>query len=132
MCLIRSEPVKIATKDIVCYKEVLKRDNGMYESLFYCFYYRKNQTYYLDETIVREFNGKIQYGFHSWKKKPNKYRMPHKGAVYVRFIIPKGAEYYEGIQYDSEPGYVSNMIRIADMGVLDHLTDFIKSIFGKK
>jgi predicted esterase YcpF (UPF0227 family) len=56
-------------------------------------------------------NWVIHEGFHSWKKRPVCRWMINKGHHRIfKFIIPKGATYYEGIQHDDEIGYVSDKI----------------------
>jgi len=108
MCLCAKSEVKRAKEDIVVWKLTF----GVYAA---------SQTFkYTPGKKHRSFKGwvsllwkimfgvkrnkEIDYGFHSWKMKPNNYNNFHQ------FIIPKGALYIEGIQYNSVPGFVSSSI----------------------
>ena len=140
MCLrinsvTKPEP-KIATEDIVCYKELRIEDNGTYTSEFQYFIYIKHKLYELGfdiETIDGyelgdNLNWVIHEGFHSWKERPVCYWTVNRGHHRIfKFIIPKGATYYEGIQHDGKPGYVSDKIIMKNCAYYTGFWSFLNS-----
>lgn len=98
--------VKIANKDIVCYKVVEKIKNYKTTSSDYLFTpYRKMEVKIGEEyeTYLRSYYLEVNEGFHSFvslkdaiaEKKYWKYWVTHEYEI-VKCIIPKGAEYYKG------------------------------------
>lgn len=109
--------VKIAGKDIVCYKEGLKK--GSTANLF-CSYYR-GHIYLLGRTNVLSEEwptispsllfkrGIIMEGFHSYSNKKRLSRA--RDMVRVRCIIPEGAKYFYN---PDDKVYVSNQIIVQE------------------
>ncbi len=116
MCFYKinyNDKVKIATKDIVCYKAVELREK---QECFRSFY--KKEIQHLDELLkskldIDTYFYSVDIGLHSlknigrsklWRFNSNSFWS--KGCSYmVKCIIPKGSQYLEN---DSE--YVSNQI----------------------
>ncbi len=98
---------KIAEKDIVCWKALIKTD-GKYVSSWFSFEYEVNTLYsrgrfgWLDTAM-------IGYGYHSYSIRGYAYiGRGHKETV-RKFIIPKGTKYY----YNSrDKEYVSLSIKM--------------------
>lgn len=132
MCLILTEnsEIKVAKEDIVCYKVVRKTDLGLYESEFYIYPYTMgtlntsvpgitiNTFYHGISGCITGYKPVVETGFHSFTCKKDAYeyavcaanRMTNKiHMVVVKCIIPKGANYIEGI-YEVYPNYVSDKI----------------------
>lgn len=109
MCLYAKDQVKRAKEDIVVWKLTF---NGWAASQSN-FKYSPGKKHRSFKGLVsllwkffftRKKNKEINYGFHSWKMKPNNY------DDFRQFIIPKGALYIEGTQYNNVPGFVSSSI----------------------
>ena len=127
MCLVTTQlELKIADKDIVCYKFVKRtKIKGVYKSSFQEFEYIIRQLYtnnldirFANKSINRYFYRcfyKIEEGmFHSYTS--NLYPvilspLPH--CALLKCIIPKGAYYFEGI-FDYSPSYASSQIKILE------------------
>ena len=134
MCLVVKEetPIKIAEKDIICYKTVEKSDKE-YESSIQKFIYKPYTTYsdnslekkiiiqsciYADNIAYHKYSRGVEdnpslyrvveKGFHSYKsinRIPNHYPIAQRT---IKCTIPKGAEYIE----DETELIVSNKIKI--------------------
>ena len=116
---------KIADKDIVCYKLVVRtKIKGVYKSSFQGFEYIIRQLY--TNNIKIEFSYKlikpetifgyfIEEGmFHSYAT--NLYPIilsPLPNCALLKCIIPKGAYYFEG-SFDFSPSYASSQIKILE------------------
>lgn len=105
--------VKVANQDIVCYKKLNPVWFGLlgYKSPIFGFFYRKGVTYVSKLSI---FYDSIEKGLHSYKDldfaKITVFCYKESDRKYLKFykfIIPKGAEYYEN---DTE--YCSNQIKM--------------------
>lgn len=120
MCLQTTwKKPKIAEKDIICYKEMIRlgdKENVVFGAYFIEFNYVPNKLYkttmkksddsgsydtvagYLKNKYLEEgytlYN--IGQGFHSTKK-ASRISLCTSNSVIVRCIIPKGAKYYEGL-----------------------------------
>lgn len=90
---------KIAKKNIVVWKKVYKDESG-YKSAYKGFRYERDTHYRVRNFtfLYKKYIGGliINRGFHSWKKKPMKLPKQFMTGVIKKFIIPKGATYYEG------------------------------------
>ena len=134
MCLVLTqlEP-KIADKDIICYKLVVKKANGIYNSLYRKFEYIIRRNYKIPETekcILKEnrFGVKIleEGVFHSfihevdafidYQEQANilisHYHFPMILSI-IKCAIPKGTIYYMG-STNSMPSYASSQIKILE------------------
>ena len=137
MCLriAKDQEVKIAQEDIVCYKVLKSRDNGLY-SPYQQTLYKLGET--MSATIGRpemmkilsifgvdsnEFKG-IEEGLHSYadKESAEQFRTGLIGMTLCVAIIPKGAEYYEGtfdlfqgFKKFAWPSYVSNQLIVKEV-----------------
>ena len=126
MCLvtIQLEP-KIADKDIICYKLVVRtKIKGVYKSSFQGFEYIIRQLY--TNNIKIEFSYKlikpetifgyfIEEGmFHSYVSHLYPVILsPLPNCALLKCIIPKGAYYFEGY-FDESPSYASSQIKILE------------------
>ena len=126
MCLEIKEnsKVKIAEKDITCYKICLCKTERCKWSLKNFFGNKTAKFYktpfcYADVEIGKKYQSyllasssfSINEGLHSFVENPN-----GKSELYlcnydviIKCVIPKGASYYEGIQFNL-PGYASSEI----------------------
>lgn len=104
---------KIAEEDIVCYKVITNFDR----SLHYFYYYKPNTTYeYVElQKLISYWPDdmpSIEKGYHSYST----YKFALRGLVpwmkVVKFIIPKGTEYYYNPDHNE---YVSSVIRSGDL-----------------
>ena len=134
MCLILTqlEP-KIADKDIICYKLVVKKANGIYNSLYRKFEYIIRRNYKISETekcILKEnrFGVKIleEGVFHSFVREVDAfidyreqanilishYHFPMILSI-IKCAIPKGAIYYMG-STNSMLSYASSQIKVLE------------------
>ena len=134
MCLILTqlEP-KIADKDIICYKLVVKKASGIYNSLYRKFEYIIRRNYKISETekcILKEnrFGVKIleEGVFHSFVREVDAfvdyqeqanilishYHFPMILSI-IKCAIPKGAIYYMG-STNSMLSYASSQIKILE------------------
>ena len=118
MCLqTKQNQPKIATKDIVCYKEVFSLDveSEILTSIYQGFDYKIGELYTTEISISNDINDDFYYevnrGFHSWESKPR----VRVGLTRVKCIIPAGSEYYEGIQHNGVKGYASNQIIVKEI-----------------
>ena len=105
MCFIVSPcntKVKIAEKDIICWKIMFPNPDGHYISAVRCKTYTKHERYNIKfriKNMNREPFSEINIGFHSFKKK----QYHSKWAALVKCIIPKGTRYFENdIHFVSE------------------------------
>ena len=133
-----SKKVRVAKKDIICYKIVTKeRKRGIfwifhkpiYRALFYINYtYRLKELNDLGKSLVIVLNSDLERpyavnnGFHSFVDIQDAKRMLSEwydeydnqgGPAIVQCVIPKGAKYIKGTisQYPISPAsYVSNKI----------------------
>jgi len=100
MCFIVSPfdtKVKIAKKDIICWKVMLKA-KGYYVSFVRYKKYIRNERYNVKfriKNMDREPFSEINIGFHSYKEIP----AHSKWSTLVRCIIPKGTRYFENDMY---------------------------------
>ena len=115
-----------ATKDIVCYKYLIKRTGSNHlESPYTYFHWDIGKEYTADRSAPRLVPGNIKDGyFHSYEYKEaaeyraEEYRHARYGiAEYriVKCIIPKGSRYYKGIHTGGEDGYASKKIKIVEV-----------------
>ena len=134
MCLLinQLEP-KIADKDIICYKLVVKKANGIYNSLYRKFEYIIRRNYKISETekcVLKEnrFGVKIleEGVFHSFVREVDAfidyreqanilishYHFPMILSI-IKCAIPKGAIYYMG-STNSMLSYASSQIKILE------------------
>ena len=116
---------KIADKDIVCYKLVVRtKIKGVYKSSFQGFEYIIRQLY--TNNIKIEFSYKlikpetifgyfIEEGmFHSYVSHLYPVILsPLPNCALLKCIIPKGAYYFEGY-FDESPSYASSQIKILE------------------
>lgn len=83
--------------------------------------------------VQQEYGGELNSwvvfeGFHSWKKRPVCRWTVNRGHHRIfKFIIPKGATYYEGIQHDDEQGYVSDKIIMKNCAYYTGFWSFLNS-----
>lgn len=132
MCLIPTNregglQLKVAMKDIVCYKLVYETEEpGRFRSEWKRAYYKASGRV---RNIPREEEGKFQeyegschasFGFHSYIKEETalieaQLRHTEAEATVVKCIIPKGAHYYTGRDYGRDPCYCSNKIKIMEV-----------------
>lgn len=101
MCLMKPEGTRVAEKDILVFKSVDLLSSASCLSKNHRVTYKRSELAPSVGIGINHHN-EVEQGYHSWKKS-NK----HAGAV---FIIPKGAEYIAGEQYDGNPGFVSSTI----------------------
>ena len=104
--------VKIAKRDITCYKEVIKHRLSKYiTSLFKDFVYKIGIEYKQKMIVTGRW---IDVGFHSYSNKAVLSKDNRFGyeIFFVKCIIPKGSEYYYN-SYWCE--YVSNQIIIKEI-----------------
>jgi len=112
MCFIISDEhpeVKIAKRDITCYKEVIKHRLSQYVKSDVMYFVYKLGKIYKRKMIVD--NDNIDTGFHSYSNKCaiNRFR---DDIIFVKCIIPKGSEYYYNPSWCE---YVSNRIIIKEI-----------------
>lgn len=122
MCLTLTEhsKLKVAEEDIVCYKVAIKDNDGdCFVTPFRGMTYKLGELYSTSIGWPRKIGSIniINEGFHSFTCKEDAYKCAKFEAptfegtnmVVVKCIIPKGANYIEGmfVQY---PNYVSNKI----------------------
>ena len=127
MCLLTINPIpKIADKDIVCYKLVVRtKIKGIYKSYFQGFEYIIRQLYtnnldirFANKSMKRYFYTgfyKIEEGmFHSYVSHlyPAILR-PLPNHTLLKCIIPKGAYYFKGF-FESFPSYASSQNKILE------------------
>ena len=131
MCLVINhlEP-KIADKDIVCYKLVVRtKIKGIYKSSFQGFEYIIRQLYtnnldirFVDKIIKNLDTTRsglclyiIEEGmFHSYASYLYPVILsPLPNGALLKCIIPKGAYYFEGY-FDDSPSYASSQIKILE------------------
>lgn len=113
MCFIvnkRQRKVKIASKDIVCWK-VGNIWDGEFHSQFQGFHYKRLNKYKINYCFKRK-EYKIGYslviGFHSFiSKKKAKSETTEFYANIGKFIIPKGSKYMKDNNWGE---YISNQI----------------------
>jgi len=124
-------PVKVAKKDIVCYKKMRWVSND-FEDQYLSSYFRKVE-YKVDKVYKNrcKFKGikrsydiggtmidfvEVHRGFHSYVKKPFS-PIHYKNYVVAICIIPKGSLYRKG--WDNSLGgeacYVSNSIKVVEV-----------------
>ena len=132
LILTQLEP-KIADKDIICYKLVVKKASGIYNSLYKKFEYIIRRNYKISETekcILKEnrFGVKIleEGVFHSFVREVDAfvdyqeqanilishYHFPMILSI-IKCAIPKGAIYYIG-STNSMLSYASSQIKILE------------------
>ena len=138
MCLTLTEKseIKVAEEDIICYKVVRRLCSGVYRSEYYGYLYETgilDKSAFGDITIttrpcittyrsinfnyqdITGYEQVVERGFHSFTCKEDAYKYAERyrysavSYVVVKCIIPKGANYIEGI-YGEYPNYVSNKI----------------------
>lgn len=134
MCLVLTQlKPKIADKDIICYKLVVKKANGIYNSLYRKFEYTIRRNYKIPETekcILKEnrFGVKIleEGVFHSFAREVDAfidyqeqanilishYHFPMILSI-IKCVIPKGAIYYIG-STNNMLSYASSQIKILE------------------
>jgi hypothetical protein len=101
-CLTTEEPL-VAQRNIFCWKSLNRNRRSQHQDYYTYKLDALQKETKLESVISYSYEGKIvNQGFHSWKKRIIKGRR----ANYL-FMIPKGVEYYEGIQHDNGLGYAS-------------------------
>ena len=126
MCLdINHLKPKIADKDIVCYKLVVRtKIKGIYKSSFQGFEYIIRQLYtnnldirFINKSIKHSFHAcfyKIEKDmFHSYTSSMYSVLSPSPYYALLKCIIPKGAYYFEGL-FNHFPSYASSQIKILE------------------
>lgn len=115
MCLTIKEGQQplIAQEDIVVWKvlrgdyspvtgyEIKTKEGDMHSK------YEEGRAY---TSTIGVFGREIDRGFHSYKHKKYAVDTVYKPDRFCKFIIPTGATYYPGYQYDYNEGYVSDQI----------------------
>ena len=122
MCLttFTKNPSK-ATKDIVCYKFLIRRAGQNYlTSPYTCFRWKIGKEYTADRSAPRYVPGNIRDGyFHSYEYKEAAEfeakefidnRLDVMEYHIVKCIIPKGSRYYKGIHTGGGDGFASKKI----------------------
>lgn len=114
MCLTVKEPLKIASKDIVCYK-IMKI--WIYNPVSCLVSFFRGSTYLLNTLYTEKRFGlkkklfsSVHYGLHSYATAKIAKESLEEGnyrSVLVKCIIPKGAYYYVG----NEGDYCSNQLK---------------------
>jgi hypothetical protein len=109
MCLTKISEPKIATENIFCWKTLYEGKTSTHKLYKYKLglvqplvkIEPKKKEYHSYQNIIEE-------GYHSWINKPyiGKYSLEE---IYL-CVIPKRTIYYEGLENDSDPGYVSETI----------------------
>ena len=112
MCFIVKQDyrVKIANKDIICYKTgYLEKNKNEFHSEYRSFIYKKNKLYKRNCLTLNKYRYNISLfrGFHSFQNKRmvlmNRYKKDELKSI--KFIIPKGSKYM--INWKE---YISNQI----------------------
>lgn len=125
MCLCKAKPIKVATKDIVCWKvvePVNRHDSTRYKAIYRSFIYELGVNYKLHTKLQRidasiySDGPEVKEGFHSYctlkdLKSCNAFELRYNNYVIARCIIPKGSEYATGLGF-GYPNYVSDAIII--------------------
>lgn len=106
MCLNKlttTEPLT-AQKNIFCWKRLSENRHSYVQD-----YYKYKIGSLQEKTeSLKERYGDVDRGYHSWMKKSYKYDSKRR-ANYL-FVIPKGTLYFEGLENNTKPGYVSSNI----------------------
>jgi len=113
MCFIidynKHPEVKIAKKDIRCYKNLIKDKESKLISPYYNFEYELGKR---ESTEMRKQNIIIQAGFHTYSCKYKALSKKYfSSELTFKAIIPKGSRYYYSSVYKE---YVSNSIVITE------------------
>lgn len=113
MCLIANhKTVKIAKKNIICYKEVLK-SGRLLESPHRGAFYRLNAFNFADRFVCESSNDhqNVYRGLHSYKSIKD-LGLEYPQSTILKCTIPKGALYYEGRHNGDGYGYASNYLYV--------------------
>ena len=127
MCLeIRRKNIKIAKKDIVCYKVLVNRGDG-YVTPYQFFPMPLGYTYKNSDTpkiIWDRGKGWVHQGFfHTYIKlydAKNDADWQYENCeeddvIVVKAVIPKGSHYLSGVNNDGEKSYASKMLVVTDI-----------------
>ena len=138
MCLDLKDKakLKIAKKDIVCYKHLIQLD-GTYRTPYQNAVVSVNQL--LKSKLVVNSDSKfykfIDVGFHLFKRKGDAMNdaIIVESAYIARCIIPKGAEYYVG-KFCGRKSYASNQIKYLSVKEITEkeITEKEKEIYEKR
>lgn len=118
MCLGKISPVKIADKDIICYKVLIKNFNITksllkYISPYVRTIYEAGKCYTVSNFNDNETNS-VAYGIHTFKTLGGARSLCEELAclgyrgelIYIhKMIIPEGSKYYEGYSYTNGRKY---------------------------
>jgi hypothetical protein len=131
MCFYKSKTkgftrVKIAEKNIVCYKVCNRKKKNTIKSIYRDFLYTQGKTY-----EVEKFGGfwydvrLINVGLHSYStfEEAVNYREGSRDERVCKFIIPKGTKYYEN---PDRLEYVSLRIKFVEVLVLKTYKEDVK------
>ena len=106
MCFTITTPEKIAKRDIVCYKRLIRR-RGQYTSVYQGSFYMFGKVY---KTVGFGFVGRDVFeGRHSYSNLKQAKRLVWDIEVIVKCIIPKGTKYYYN---PGDKEYVSLAIKL--------------------
>lgn len=104
MCLITSNPEQTAKEDITCYKVVFLKGNKLL-SLYQCFEYILNNLYttvisYIHDLVEDDYIC-IERAFYSYISltSATNFLHLHVGTAIVKYIIQKGAKFYQDGKY---------------------------------
>lgn len=102
MCLRAfSAEKKVAKRNMIVFKR-LYFEFGFPQALhFQSFEYKEGEETKTEKMEIDQFDS-VSVGYHSWKNPTL--------IMNAICVIPKGAEYYSGLQYDEKLGYVSSSI----------------------
>lgn len=102
MCLtnITTKKPFVAQQNIFCWKQLHKKIS-LHQ------YYKYEIGVLQQDVLLIIHNNTIRQGYHSWKNMYNTYT---KRINKHLFLIPKGTEYFEGLENEESPGYVSSNI----------------------
>lgn len=112
----KGEKPKIADKDIICYKGF--DFDGLSGSLISPW---KHASWNFLKDPIMKAAGDPEVGeyyidggyIHSFKDASGIKEVANNVALHIECIIPKGTEYYEGIEFDNLPGYASKEVRFS-------------------
>ena len=111
LCIKEGDIPKIAKKDIICYKHIMKNWGEYFTS-----YQKKSvkigNTYH---SGLERFNNEIHKGLHSYKYKEDAIKESEKWVeILAKCIIPKGSKYYEGI-FDRSVALASDCLKYVEI-----------------
>ena len=101
MCFLIESKMKVADREIICYKSVEKKTGEMVLSPLRKYPYLKDVMQPVVTFSQRKFDHSqvIDFGYHSWSTA--------KYGANAEFVIPKGSKYYYNEKFEE---YVSDCI----------------------